>query len=58
MEAVQVPRTKCQKRIDIGSRVSACVGELFDAGTGHKRRHRHRINGSVLSAVGTREYQI
>lgn len=58
MEVVQVERTIRQKRVDIGSRVSGCFGELFDAGTGHKRRHRQRLNGTVLSAVGTKEYQV
>ena len=57
MEVVQFERTIRQKRIDIGSRESGCFGELFDAGTGHKRRHRQRLNGTVLSAVGTKQYQ-
>jgi hypothetical protein len=58
MEVVQVARTKPQKRIDIGTRVSGCFGELFDAGTGHKRRHRQRLNGTVISSVGTKQFQV
>ncbi len=56
MENVQVGRAPRQKRIAIGSRVSAKVGELIDEGGA--RRHRSRLNGTVLSAVDSRQYQV
>ena len=33
-----------QKRIAINARVSGCFGELYDPGTGNKRRHRRRLS--------------
>jgi hypothetical protein len=56
METVQVERAPRQKRIAIGARVSAKVGELIDEGGA--RRHRSRLNGTVLSAVDSRQYQV
>jgi len=45
-----------QKRIAINARVSGAVGDLFDAGG--KRKHRLRLNGTVLSAVGSKQYEV
>jgi len=56
MEEVQVGRTRRQKRVAIGARVSAKVGDLIDEGGG--RRHRIRINGTVISTEDSRKYKV
>ena len=54
----QITPISRQKRVAINARVSGCFGDLFDPGTGNKRRHRRRLNGTVLSAEGPRQYKV